>query len=422
MLDCSAAVCSLYQQHHRTLAKSLVHTNRLGQVLTGLTCTSHPVDLCCMREKSSRDAQGAMGTRRLCLIAWTVATGIVTGAVPGSDSQCIADSRPAHLIAEPNRTSSFTVQSLANNASCEWLISSNTISTRLRLTAAIFNLRSYNGSCVDNFTVFDGNSSSSPILLSTCSTIDFPIYSSGSDVLVSFTTGSDDSWETSDFVINYEVFGFSTCASDVLLRAVYRNPQYLEYPENNQNYTNNADYGWLVQTSRDDYVVHVTFMFVSTESGRDCSYDYIDVYDGTSALSRKLVRLCGMLAMQREVYSSGQSLLIRFHSDSTETGQGFRLLYTAVSRSEGPQDSDKMCSHHREVNTTTHLLIYSTSFTDSANCSWLLQTSINDYVVHVTFTYVNMQTTDNCSHDYVELFDLSKLCPQPGQGVPVYVT
>lgn len=61
--------------------------------------------------------------------------------------------------------------------------------------------------------------------------------------------------------------------------------------------------------------------------------------------------------MQREFYSSGQSLLIRFHSDSTETGQGFRLLYTAVSRSEALQDSGKSDGHERHFYKSSVLII-----------------------------------------------------------------
>ncbi|XP_025104450.1 cubilin-like [Pomacea canaliculata] len=485
-----------------------------------------------------------MERRKLCLIAWTIAAGIVTGALSGCDSQCVANSRPAHLIANQNKTLSFTVQSLANTVRCEWLISSNTVNTRLRLTA-IFNLRSHDWSCVDNFTVYDGNASSSPILLSTCSRPDFPIYSSGSDVLVSFTTGSPYSGERSNLTVIYEVFrpsvadatitdsvnvttttlyflkypegstlypnnanrswvfhtndsqyvvhitftnidvepssggcdydyieifdssmeanrldrlcghltrrqyystgqslyitfhsddsvtrtGFNltytaarrsfiypatTCLYDIVLTGADQSQRYLQYPGNSRTYSNNLDCYWLLHTSSYDYVVHVTFTFVSTESNTDCSYDFVEVFDGTYSQKRKVFKLCGQLGEQREFYSSGQYLLIHFHSDVFGTGQGFRLTYTSARRSASPQDSYGACLQggHLPVNYSTQYLIYPPSpmlYNINVNCNWLLQTSYYDDVVHVTFTFVDMEADADCSYDYVQLFDGSSL-------------
>lgn len=41
----------------------------------------------------------------------------------------------------------------------------------------------------------------------------------------------------------------------------------------------------------------------------------------------------------------------------------------------------------------------------NANCYWLLQTSLPGYVVAVTFTFVDIEYSNGCPYDYVQLFD-----------------
>ncbi|XP_025104687.1 deleted in malignant brain tumors 1 protein-like isoform X3 [Pomacea canaliculata] len=364
-----------------------------------------------------------MERRRLCLIAWTIAA----GALSGCDSQCVTNSRPAHLIANQNKTLSFSVQSVGSNASCEWLISSNTISTRLRLTATIFNLRSSNGTCVDNFTIYDGSSSFSPILLSTCSRPNFPIYSSGSDVLVSFTTGRDNFGTTSNFTVNYEVLKISNATIIDSVNVDIGALHIFKYPEGSSQYPNNANRGWVFDTNDSQYVVHVVVAYVDVETASaGCDFDYVEIFDSSVEANRR-DRLCGTLT-SREYYSTGQSLYITFHSNGSQTRSGFNLTYTAALRSAiypAP-----VCSSSTPLAAVLHnkqFLRYpavSTTYTTDRDCGWSIQSASLDYVVHVTFVYVSIPTSRDCYSDYVQVYDgsstlsnrLASVCGnEPGQ-------
>ncbi|XP_025104688.1 deleted in malignant brain tumors 1 protein-like isoform X4 [Pomacea canaliculata] len=199
------------------------------------------------------------------------------------------------------------------------------------------------------------------------------------------------------------------CSYSIPLRGGPRQ-YYFRYPENNENYYNNLDCGWHFKTDSSNYVVHVNFTFVDTEYIANCSYDYIDIFDGTPLQATGLRRLCGQLGQQWEFYSTGQSMYIRFHSDPAVTGQGFRLTYTSALRSEVPQDSYGVC-----VQVYVQAATYSNqnlrypylpvNYVNNADCYWLLQTSLLDYVVAVTFTFVDIEYSNGCPYDYVQLFD-----------------
>ena len=62
------------------------------------------------------------------------------------------------------------------------------------------------------------------------------------------------------------------------------------------------------------------------ETSQDCSYDYLEIYDGESDTANRLGKLCGG-EIPDTVESSGPQLFLRFHSDSSVAFKGFKLRY-----------------------------------------------------------------------------------------------
>uniref|UniRef100_A0A2I3RPZ3 Metalloendopeptidase n=1 Tax=Pan troglodytes TaxID=9598 RepID=A0A2I3RPZ3_PANTR len=67
-----------------------------------------------------------------------------------------------------------------------------------------------------------------------------------------------------------------------------------------------------------------------TESQPECAYDHLEVFDGRDAKAPVLGRFCGSKKPEPEVYSAGDSVLVKFHSDDTITKKGFHLRYTST--------------------------------------------------------------------------------------------
>ncbi|XP_025105249.1 cubilin-like isoform X2 [Pomacea canaliculata] len=348
-----------------------------------------------------------MGHRLLCLTAWTIAVGVLTGSLSGSDCQCTGSTRPVQLVGNWNKTyiNFHFLPSNTSDTNCQWIISSKTIA-RLQLRAVTFKLRSDNGSCVDNFTVYDGNSSHARILLSTCSPPSFPINSSGREVLLSFTAGNN---ATSDigFLIEYESFWSTDRCNSVVLFSVSRDPQYLEYPANDSSTSNstsprNASCGWLFQASSPDYIINIDIRTYLLDTSRF----YIEVFDSPFEVNL-LARLRGG-PTQQQLFSSGQYLYISLLNSGYIDVKRLNLTSQEVQRSTVFPCNACSC---RGSLTASHLHKYylrypadQTRYPNNVDCYWHL-TSASDYVIHVTFLYIDVETSPRCSNDYVQVFD-----------------
>lgn len=103
------------------------------------------------------------------------------------------------------------------------------------------------------------------------------------------------------------------------------------------------------------YGVEIIFRVFEIEEEADCSYDYVELYDGADVKSPRLGRYCGsgvsvkqqkLLEADRspshpvcrlvlsqtpeEIYSAGDALVLKFHSDDSINRKGFHVRYTGT--------------------------------------------------------------------------------------------
>ena len=88
------------------------------------------------------------------------------------------------------------------------------------------------------------------------------------------------------------------------------------------NYGNSASCSWLV-TAPVGYVVNLAFLTFNTESGRD----FVNIYDGTSALATLLGSRSGT-ALPAPSRSSNRNLFLTFTSDTSVVNIGFTAAVT----------------------------------------------------------------------------------------------
>ncbi|CAB1461083.1 unnamed protein product, partial [Pleuronectes platessa] len=98
------------------------------------------------------------------------------------------------------------------------------------------------------------------------------------------------------------------------------------------NYPGHTDCEWLL-TAEQGYGIELSFITFEVEEEADCGYDYIELYNGYDANSHRLGRFCGS-GPREGIYSPGDAMLIRFHSDDTISKKGFHIRYTSTKFQE----------------------------------------------------------------------------------------
>ena len=113
----------------------------------------------------------------------------------------------------------------------------------------------------------------------------------------------------------------------------YSNSGYIRSPNFPSNYPNNVKCYYRIMTSNLSSRITLYFQRFNLESHSNCMYDAVKIYDGLSTSAPQLGRtegFCG-ISIPPTLTSSGNSLLIVFHSDNIVTRSGFEIFYTSKS-------------------------------------------------------------------------------------------
>lgn len=135
--------------------------------------------------------------------------------------------------------------------------------------------------------------------------------------------------------------------AEVKMRDLYSHAQF-----GDNNYPSGSDCLWVVSAEK-GYGVEIIFQVFDIEEETDCGYDYVELYDGADVKSPRLGRYCGSGVRQKtspassckadltssflfisqapeEVYSAGDALVLKFHSDDSINKKGFHVRYTST--------------------------------------------------------------------------------------------
>ena len=223
-----------------------------------------------------------------------------------------------------------------NNLNCEWIISTAT-DMKVQLTISSINLESSYRCRYDRLTIYDGmygtenwNKTGDYCRRSQTQTL----FSTGSMMKVVFKT--DRSQVRRGFVIRVK----AVCGGYIT------SPRgYLTSPNYPQNYPNNSNCQWVVRM-RPATTLQFQFVYMDLpNSNTECSEDYLIMRNGERPTSPFFLinpsqgpnqngHICGSTLPQTKNTSSN-SLYVSFKSDSSVTGQGFKLRYKELSNGCG---------------------------------------------------------------------------------------
>ena len=137
-----------------------------------------------------------------------------------------------------------------------------------------------------------------------------PFNTSSSDAMVRFVT--DSSIAHIGFRLEWVSVG---CGGDFVNKLFGE----LSSPNYPYGYPHNTECLWHIQVP-DNYSIQLTLDEFDIEADSGCSFDYMNVYGGPDETSPLLLNQCHRTQEQKTISSMGQTMTIKFRSDSSIRG------------------------------------------------------------------------------------------------------
>ncbi|GFT29649.1 dorsal-ventral patterning tolloid-like protein 1, partial [Nephila pilipes] len=205
-----------------------------------------------------------------------------------------------------------------HSAHCIWVLKGQN-QRQISLNITNFQLEEHQNCRYDYLEIRNGEYETSPLVGKYCGTNILPRITSHSNVLrLEFKT--DNSMSGQGFEIYFDSSATGCGGQLTSPRGSIVSPN---YP---QPYPYSADCEWLIQTSAGS-LISLSIVDVDIEEHRECLYDYLQVFDGKTENSKSILRICNNQQSPGNLISSGNSLLVRFRSDSSHEAGGFHLSY-----------------------------------------------------------------------------------------------
>lgn len=129
----------------------------------------------------------------------------------------------------------------------------------------------------------------------------------------------------------------SPCSGSVALSATSTTQSFSDGSAPTDHYSNNMQCSWTITAPAGDNV-RLSFSRFALEpdgsSDGQCIFDWVQVYDGSSAAAPSLGRFCGT-SLPSELQSTGAIMHVVFLTDFSVTDAGFQAHYIAVTAGSG---------------------------------------------------------------------------------------
>ncbi|KAG2458577.1 CUBN protein, partial [Polypterus senegalus] len=270
------------------------------------------------------------------------------------------------------------------NRDCYWTVS---VSPGLLITFAFGTLSlEHHANCsFDYLEIRDGLLPEDDILGLYCSTgSPAPLRTTGPYAWIHFH--SDFSVTDRGFHITY-----TTSPSDPGCGGTFTDSEGILISPNWPNaYANNRQCIYIIRLPANE-VVSLNFTHLDLESHTSCSFDYVEVRDGSSETDPLIGKYCGTSA-PAPITSSSNKLWIKFKSDASVTRGGFRAIYKVACGG--------ILSGSGQIRSPYH----PNPYPHSKTCEWVI-TQSSGQVVTFSFESFDIEGGSTCSFDYVELRD-----------------
>ena len=250
-----------------------------------------------------------------------------------------------------------------NNTDCSWLI--QPVATNLAVSLRIFSIDTEIG--IDTITVYDGSTTSDPIL-GTFSGTNIPpiVTSSGNSMLVTFKSNGSVTGE--GFRASYSTQTIPFCSGQTLLTAA--SGTFDDGSGVGIQYVQNSNCTWLIQPPG-AVSINLSFNYFNTEP----TNDLVRVYNGSTTSDPLLGAFSGT-ALPNAI-NGGSSILVEFTTNNFAQAIGFEIQYTSSTTVNLNIVQDTIYVNSGIGNTAPFNITSNTNWTISENANWLLTSAIN---------------------------------------------
>ncbi|RUS79977.1 hypothetical protein EGW08_012278, partial [Elysia chlorotica] len=164
-------------------------------------------------------------------------------------------------------------------------------------------------------------------------------------------------------------------------------------PDYPHNYRNRARCVWSISVEPGK-VIRLTFHEFEVERATYCGFDWVLIYDNSTSRANPLGKECGS-SIPEPIWSNGNQMFVEFESNSNVTASGFRAEWEAVCGGD--------LSGTRGIITSPD---YPNSYRNRDKCVWSITVEPGK-VIRLTFSAFNVEWVDDCSLDWVLIYDNS---------------
>ncbi|CAH0721455.1 unnamed protein product, partial [Brenthis ino] len=279
----------------------------------------------------------------------------------------------------------------ADNARCAWVIHTAPDKV-INVTFTKFNLEEHSSCNYDFVQIHDGRSSASQLIGRFCGT-NFP---NGGNIISSHNNLYF--WFRSDHSVAKEGFSLHwTSVAPVCGGEIDASVHgHISSPGSPGTYPPNRDCYWhLLATLGKRIQLH--FFELDIESHRNCSFDYLAIYDGEHTTDPLLNKYCNS-TQPAPVQSTGSEILIHFHSDKLGNGKGFQISFAPI---EGvPGCGGLFTTDKGEITSPS----YNNAYLPNLLCEYKIKTRRHTKI-RIEFNFFHLERSLRCKYDYLRIFD-----------------
>ncbi|ESO10115.1 hypothetical protein HELRODRAFT_167974 [Helobdella robusta] len=156
-------------------------------------------------------------------------------------------------------------------------------------------------------------------------------------------------------------------------------------------YKNNLDCQWFISVTNGKRIL-LTIIDIHMEQEGECKYDYLQILNGGELDGPEIANLCHIQNTSQAITSSGNSLVVRFKSDESNSGKGFYANWSTVDEGCGGDFSAKKAD------------LGTIDLTNQRNieCLWSISVSKGS-LVNLTFNDVDLGPRLSCSQNNLKI-------------------